>query len=486
MDRSSKIGLVIIFLFAMPFAGFGLFAFSQALRQLTTGVGRGPVWLPLMFGVVFCTIGFGVMFAAIFGSRLHQRDLCQQAEHPSEPWLWRKDWSSGRIPSQTRGNTVGSWIFAALWNAVSAPMLYLIPREAAKNPAALIGLLFPIVGIFLVIHAVRQTLAYFEFGKTYFEMAGVPGVIGRNLKGMIQARFPHSPDHGIHLRLSCVNRVTTGSGNSSSTWEHILWRDEADLTPAQIYPGPAGTTIPVDFHIPWGSVASENTNPRNQTLWLLEAMADVPGVDYHDIFEVPVFRTQQTPAQPDPEEESIGRREIGQPRQLTVQMRPDGAGMEFYFPAGRNKGFAASTTFFLLLFSGLTCFLFNVRVPRIFGFACGFFSLLMFYIAVQMWFATTRVVIGNGVLRLQSGLLGGGKVQEFRFAEIESITDRITAQQGNSTGTPYYDIEMRLRTGKKLTLGRTLRDKREVEWLAQEMRRLAGLNAQHMTVGSAG
>ena len=94
--------------------------------------------------------------------------------------------------------------------------------------------------------------------------------------------------------------------------------------------------------------------------------------------------------------------------------------------------------------------------------------------------------IGNGVLRLQSGLLGGGKIQEFPVADIQSITNKIAAQQGGATGTPYYDIEMRLGSGNKFTLGRTLRDKHEADWLVQEMRRLAGLNAQHLAAGSAG
>lgn len=486
MDRSSKIGLALIFVFALPFAAFGLFAFSAAVRQFATGVGDKPIWLLLLFGVVFSGIGFGLMTAAVFGSRFHQRDLRRQAEHPSEPWLWRKDWAAGRIPSQTHSNMIGAWVFAVLWNLVSAPLASIIPQQAAKNPAVFLGLLFPVAGVLLLIRAIRQTLAYAEFGKTYFEMAGVPGVIGRGLKGMIQARFPHSPDHGIHLRLSCVQRVTTGSGNSSSTSEHILWRDEADLTSAQIYPGPAGTTIPVEFRIPWDAQASEKRSPRDETLWLLEALADVPGVDYHDIFEVPVFRTQQTPAQPDSEAEPSGPHEIAQPLVMTIEVRPSAADTEFFFPAARNTGFAASTTLFLLLFAGMAFFLFYLHIPKIFGLGCGFFSLLMLYITIQMWFATTRVVIGNGVLRLQSGLLGGGKIQEFRVADIEAITNKITAQQGGATGTPYYDLEMRLRTGKKFTLGRTLRDKHETDWLVQEMRHLAGLNAQHMAAGSAG
>jgi hypothetical protein len=485
MDRSSKIGLVILFLFAMPFAGFGMWAFSMAIRQLTAGEGNGPVWLPLIFGVVFCGVGFGLMAAALFGSRIHQRELRQEAEHPSQPWLWRKDWAAGRIPSQTRSNMIGAWIFAAIWSLVSAPMLYVIPQQAAKDPKVYIGAIFPVVGVFQLIRAVRQTLAYTEFGRTYFEMPSIPGVIGRHLQGTIQARFPHSPDHGIHLRLSCVNRVTTGSGDSQSTSEHILWRDEADLTSAQVYPGPAGTAIPIDFRIPWDAPASEKRSPRNETLWLLEAIADVPGVDYHDIFEVPVFRTQQTPAQPDPEAEPVGTHEVTQPRMMTVTVQPSDGGTEFFFPAARNKGFAVSTTLFFLLFAGATFFLLYVGIPKIFAIFCGFFALLLFYFTVQMWFATTRVVIGNGILRLQSGLLGGGKVKEFPASDIQSIASKITAQQGGATGTPYYDIEMRLHAGRKFTLGNTLRDKRETDWLVYEMNRLTGLNLQHRAAGSA-
>ncbi len=82
-------------------------------------------------------------------------------------------------------------------------------------------------------------------------------------------------------------------------------------------------------------------------------------------------------------------------------------------------------------------------------------------------------MIGGAGLTLQAGLLGGGKTQQIPLSEIASITDKITAQQGGGTGTPYYDIELTLCDGKKLTLGRTVRDRHEVEWLVEEMRRLA-------------
>jgi hypothetical protein len=45
--------------------------------------------------------------------------------------------------------------------------------------------------------------------------------------------------------------------------------------------------------------------------------------------------------------------------------------------------------------------------------------------------------------------------------------------------------ELNLRSGKKLTLGHSLRDKHEIDWLISEMQRLAGLNPKSMTAGMA-
>jgi hypothetical protein len=314
-------------------------------------------------------------------------------------------------------------------------------------------------------------------------MASVPGVVGRELKGAIQARFPHSPDHGVTLRLSSVHRYITGSGNTQTTHENILWRTEAEVNSGQLCPGPAGTTIPVAFHILVDAQPTEKLNSRDEFLWLLEATANVPGVDYHDVFEVPVFRTKDTPQAEEVSEETafgVQTCESTRPEQLTVRVQQIAEGTEFYFPAARNKSFAVSTTAFAGVFGGIAYFLTHTRAPFIFPLAFGLFAVLLGYFSVQMWLGTTRVVIGNS-LSLQSGLLGGGKVRQIACSDIATITDRISGQQGGGTGTAYYDIEMTLRDGKKLTLGRTVRDQHETEWLVSEMRRLTGLDDKKST-----
>src|SRR5205085_3555117 len=128
-------------------------------------------------------------------------------------------------------------------------------------------------------------------------------------------------------------------------------------------------------------------------------------------------------------------------------------------------------------FSAVTYFLARSSAPMIFPIAFGFFALLLIYITAQLWMGATRVGIGQGVL-VQDGLLGGGKVRRFEFPELGSIASKISAQQGGGSGTPYYNIELNLRNGKTVTLGRTIGNKQEVDWLVDEMRRLTGLQAK--------
>src|SRR5271154_647369 len=124
-SRSNTLGTVVLTLFALPFALGGLAAMSQAIRMATSTNGNPQYWVVALFGLVFTSIGCGLIFVAFYGKRMLQSKLRLQAEHPSEPWLWQADWAQGRVKSKTRGNTIGAWIFAVFWNVVSMPVAFL-------------------------------------------------------------------------------------------------------------------------------------------------------------------------------------------------------------------------------------------------------------------------------------------------------------------------------------------------------------------------
>ena len=486
MTRSAKLGIVVMCLFALPFAIGGLAAISKAIQIAQSDHGHSAVWPLLLIGTLFVVIGFGLIFGTFYGTKLLQQRQRLEVEHPTEPWLWREDWAQGKVQSKTRGTAIAGWIFAIFWNVVSMPMAYLFFTQSTKvkGPAVFLVLVFPVIGVCLLIRAFRQTIALLEFGKTCFEMSSVPGVIGRELTGQIQARFPHSPDHGIHLRLSCVHRLTTNSGDSSNISERILWRDEAQLSSVQLFPGPSGTTIPVAFRIPLDAQPTEKRNPRDEFVWVLEALADVPGVNYHDIFEVPVFRTQQTPAQPEAQTFVAAQPTLARPTMMTVEVRQNAEGTEFYFSAARNKKLASSVAAAWVICTVITYSMIH-HAPFVFPVVFGLFSLLLLYSTAQQWLSTTRVVVGSAGVAVQSGWLGSGRTHRIPLQQIASMNHKISAQQGGATGTPYYDIELTLRNGMKVTLGRAVREKSEAEWIVQEMRRLAGLQSKSVTAGMA-
>ena len=470
MDRPTKFAVVVLGLFSLPFCVFGLAALFKGIQQIPDRT-SSHAWMLVPFGLVFSIIGFGLLGAVIFGPRKLQREQQCRTENPDQPWLWREDWAQGRALSQTKSEMIRAWIFSILWNLVSFPVLFVLPsQKLQQQPLSLIMLGFPMIGVALLVWALRETLRWFEFGKTYFEMESVPCVIGRELRGTIQTHFPQTPGHGIQLKLTCVHRIVTGSGKEQSTQEQIVWRDEKVVMPEQLGPGALGTSIPVSFHVPADAQPTDNSNPRNAMIWKLEADANVPGVDYEDIFELPVFRTKDSPISEGPR---VGGLEP--PSSPTIKVRPasDG-GTEFYFPAARNKSFASSITGFSLIWGGVLWLIISKHAPIIFPLAFGFFQLLLLYGVLQLWLGTSQVIIGNGVLTARSGILGGGRVQEIPFSEIGTIQSAIGSQQGGGSGTPYYDIQLLRRNGMKTTLGRTIRDKAEADYLVCEMQKLIG------------
>src|SRR5207249_817172 len=92
--------------------------------------------------------------------------------------------------------------------------------------------------------------------------------------------------------------IVTGSGDSRSTSKVVLWEADQNVPAGAVQPGPLGLAIPVEFSVPADSLVTNLDNPNDQVLWILHAQADVPGVDYSDDFEIPVFRgtTSSAPA----------------------------------------------------------------------------------------------------------------------------------------------------------------------------------------------
>lgn len=202
--------------------------------------------ISLLAAAIFGGAGFGLMVAALYGSKWQKKASARKAAHPDKPWLWREDWASGRIPSSNKTSMWFAWGFAAFWNLVSGGLVIILPAEIHKgNRLALIGLIFPLIGIGLLIFAIRTTIIWKKFGQSYFKILNNPGTIGGQLNGVIETSTKIKPENGLQLRCYCVNRDSSGE----NTNEHLIWEEEKVIIKDSLS-DPRRSAFPVFFQIP--------------------------------------------------------------------------------------------------------------------------------------------------------------------------------------------------------------------------------------------
>jgi len=199
-----------------------------------------------------------------------------------------RDVSTAVIPGNTQSNLRTAWGFSVLWNLISTPLLFIIPGELERNHLAAIGFLFPVIGVGLLTWAITTTLRWRRFGPSRFEMS--PVTLGGQLSGTIHTHLSDVQSIRVTLKLTCLDRITRGSGENRDTDEHIIWREEYVVPEGQVGLGGLGASIPVRFAIPADARETTAVGRSDGIVWVLGAEANLPGVDFKEDFDVPVRR----------------------------------------------------------------------------------------------------------------------------------------------------------------------------------------------------
>jgi hypothetical protein len=464
-------GIGCLALFLLPFAGVGVFAAVQMVRMVAEG-NWGQAAFFALFAVTFGGVGFGGLAALARGRRKLVEAEARRARHPDAPWLWRPDWAAGTIEDGNRTAARFAWIFAGFWNLGSLPAGYFGLRAALQqgNHAGLIALVFPVAGVGLLIWAARISVRLRRFGVSRLALETRPAAVGGSRAGTGAAPRARMPADGFRVALSCIRRVTTGSGDSRSTREQVLWQEEQRVAgrPSRTARGMT-TEVPVRIPIPPDALACDDSNARNVVLWRLEVSAQVPGVDYASTFEVPVFRTEESNRPRTESEVAAARALVEQAERFEpgpdcrILVTRNRRGTEIVFPAARNRGAAVGLTVFLLLWLGATAATVLLGAPILFPVVFGLFAVLLLWAALDQWLSVSRVTTGDGAVSVASGLVTAGRERRLATSEVAEVTTRIGMQAG---GTPYYDVILVRREGKRMVAGRNIRDKREAEWVA--------------------
>jgi hypothetical protein len=211
---------------------------------------------------------------------------------PNE-WQKRKGWEDAQIKSDAVKGVWFFWLFAIFWNAVSIPILFSLPRELHHdNYVALIALLFPAVGLFLIYKAISRTLEYRHFGRVLFSMDPYPGAIGGHVGGYIQVKNLDyrraSEAQTLSIKLECIYSYVSGSGKNRSRRESIKWAEQGR---PKIDNAIEGINLVFRFSVPEHLPQADVEQSGAYHFWRLSIMADVPGIDLDRSYNIPVFAT---------------------------------------------------------------------------------------------------------------------------------------------------------------------------------------------------
>ena len=409
-----------------------------------------------IFFLVFGGVGFGLL---IFGLRSREPKDPEDPAYANAPWLVNDSWQTPSIRSSSRTAMWGIWAFAALWNLISAPLPFILVEEVTEkqNYLALVGLLFPAVGLGMLIWAIRRTREWKRFGPTPVEMDPFPGAIGGHVGGTIDLRVPYDAGHRFQLALTSVHHYTSGSGKNRSSREKALWQREMQ---ASAQPGPHGTRLYFRFDVPEGLKESDaNASGKSYYAWRLGLTAKLPGTDLNRDYSIPVYATaeqsrdlpERALAEAHNRQDKVDEEDvIGQ-----LNMTHTAAGKRLHLPAGRNAGIAFGGLLFGAAFATAGYFILTVEAKLFMG---GIFALIGSLVALGSLYASLNsltVELDGGRLRSVRRLLGLPiRTREMLVHNISRLS-KDSSFQSNSGGkhVMHYSIFAHDSSGNKLTLG---------------------------------
>jgi hypothetical protein len=496
---------------ALMFLGnFFLWPILKDIYQARQNGNHGSITPLLIFGGFVVVMALLTVFTVVSGVR---KSLKSAAAVPppreDKPWLKRADWAAGKIKSTSGAQTKMFAIMALAFCGFGAIYVFAaLPKELHNgNYKSLIALIFPAIGIGLLIAVIRGILARRRFGDCFFELAQIPAPLGGTLEGMIQTGARLKLEHGLHLKISCVRRTVSGSGKNQSVNENILWQDgkvfKADANLPDSASGHSG--IPVFFKLP-GDQPEYYARGNESVFWRLEAKSQMRGPNFSVAFDVPVFKVANAIAagadETDPTaalQESIDEIRRDENSRIKVSDGPDGR--EFYFPASRNLGTVFGITFFFLVWTGFTLAAYLLFKSLFFEIVFTAVDVLIFFGCLNLWLKSSRITIdSNGVTAVNRWLIFS-RTRQFDAGNIARFGAKAGMQSGSQifqslvlitvdsadhfaankekfqspSRTPPLEFGMNSPSGTTLASG--IASKPEADWLVAEMTKALGRRA---------
>ena len=279
-------------LFGVPFAGAGLAIIGLSAMGRMTPSGSAPVWLLMVSGVLFASVGLWIIVHGARGIGARSRAAARREASPREPWAWDHPWSpfgspddSGRTIGRVIGFTIFSLLLLAPFNWVS--FFSGEERIAFKMLTGAFDLMIVGTGAWAVYLIARRR----KYGVGMLRFRRFPFLTGGEVEVTLLRSGPLAQLESLEATLRCVQEryETQRRGGKSESrvvcyevWSEVRRSDAGDGRRS------TGREFTWRFLVP-ESVPGTSLSERPPRYWELEVKAEMPGVDYRATFLVPVY-----------------------------------------------------------------------------------------------------------------------------------------------------------------------------------------------------
>lgn len=435
-----------------------------------------------IFLLVFGGVGGGILYAAWSSPKEPDKSDPMFA---NAPWLLNKDWQSETVFSSSRSSMWAAWAFAAIWNLISAPLPWIAYEEIVEkdNTIAFVALLFPIVGVGLLVWAIRQTLEWRRFGRTPVVLDPFPGSIGGQVGGTIDLGLRFDSTNRFLITLTSIHSYTSGSGDNRRTSERALWQEELV---AHAESSIKGTRLSFEFDVPEGQRESDpKQRGDSYHLWRLSLQADLPGTDLGREFNIPVFATAQQSRRLSSRNyassQSIQQDVYDRRVREVARISSDGMRKKLTYPMFRNVVSNAAAMLIGGTFAAAGWYLIVEEGQRAFGSIFGGVGALVAISATYMMFKSLVVSRDGNTIRSVRRFLGIPiKSSEMRLSDFYRFETTSGTQHQNPGGkhTLHYKVSAIANDATEVLLGEGFRGKQGADAAIRMFERELGLSAQ--------
>ncbi|MCK5355216.1 MAG: hypothetical protein KAJ63_08865 [Methyloprofundus sp.] len=402
--------------------------------------------------------------------------------------------SDHKIYSQSSSQLWLAWISAIIWNALTWFAIIKggdnILRAFEESPVFYFFALFPVIGIWIIISAIRQTLATSKFGKTPVILDPSPGQIGGHCAGYMTFPGAEREAKQAKLSLSCIQSYTYRDGQGkSSQREKVLWQDQITLKPEKY--GRKKMRLNFAFNPP-AHLPESGTKSDDYHFWRLHIHIPLPGIDFDRTFVLPMEKVnEQTLAAHEPHKAPsstvIEHRDTAAGSIPEIKKTPTGT--QFHYGYGRSKGMAAAIMSFSLILAVFGYFFFADFLDFL-PTTMGLMTLYISLIALGLFLLGVFLLANS--LTVEAGLKGVRKQQRFfgylleKLIATSDIANIITEQNASSssgnTTRVWYKLQLVTHDGKHIEVGDTLEGQSYADEVTQQMMAALGSSWQASTV----